>query len=74
MSKYLIFQPQPRPANVKTKRWSVVAKTGPLGIIGWYARWRRYCFAPVEGCIFDAECLRDITAFMERETKEQRAK
>ena len=49
-------------------------KGGPLGMIGWYAAWRRYCFQPIEECVFDPECLRDIAAFMEERTKEQKAK
>lgn len=76
MSKWLDFREQPRAAGLRTKLWSVFSKKGGglLGTVGWYATWRRHCFQPVEGCVFDPECLRDIAAFMEQQTREHRAK
>jgi hypothetical protein len=33
-----------------------------LGTVQWYAPWRRYCFYPSHFALFDASCLREITA------------
>lgn len=35
-----------------------------LGIVVFYDEWRKLCFSPMEGCIFDVECLRDIIHFL----------
>lgn len=49
----------------KTKIWSVDTQTGlVLGEIRWYGPWRRYCFFPSDGTLFDASCLIEITAFI----------
>lgn len=54
--------------------WDVVNKRSGdiIGIIEWYARWRRLV---LEGgdAVFDAECLRDIATFMEEETRKRKA-
>jgi hypothetical protein len=54
----------------KTERWSVHAKQGggALGEVKWYPGWRRYCFFPFAGTLYEQDCLRDIAAFCETET------
>lgn len=51
----------------KTLKYTVVSKTGldPLGSIRWYSNWRRYCFFPYDGTVFDAACLTEITEFIQ---------
>lgn len=35
-----------------------------LGEIKWNVRWREYCFYPIDGTVFDDECLLDIVNFL----------
>ena len=35
-----------------------------LGVIKWYASWRKYCFSPFPATTFDMTCLNDITLFI----------
>ena len=67
MSYLTIIEQGPLPNRV-TKIFSVQSKTGgQLGVIMWYAAWRRYCFYPLPETVLDAACLREITAFIESE-------
>lgn len=60
--------------TAKTRRWDVMAKDGAwLGIVGFHAQWRRYAFFPVQGSIFEADCLRDMAEFCETMTAAWRA-
>lgn len=36
-----------------------------LGFIEYYRQWCKHIFAPTENTIYDAQCLRDITEFLE---------
>lgn len=66
----------PQAPNVKTKIWSVQSKYGDglLGSIRWFAHWRKYSFFPAPECVFEEVCLREIAEFVERKTKEHKAK
>jgi len=61
----------------KTNIYEVLEKGGGvsalLGTIKWFGRWRKYCFYPVENTIYEETCLRDISQFIEEETKAHRA-
>ena len=57
----------------KTKVWSVAASGTPLGAIRWYSQWRRYVFYPHAGTLYDAECLHDITSFIEARMRDRKA-
>jgi len=35
-----------------------------LGDVIFYEEWRKFCFEPVGGCVFDDGCLRDIIHFL----------
>lgn len=56
--------------------WRVVAKDGnlELGVVDWYAPWRKYCFTPRQECdlLFEERCLRDIADFVEARTRERK--
>jgi len=56
--------------NKKTEVWEIYTRglDTYLGIIKWYAPWRRYCFFPVRETVFEEVCLRDIAKFIETET------
>ena len=58
----------------KTNIYEVTSKDGGylLGTIRWYSRWRKYCFYPVEGTIYEETCLREISQFLEDQTAIQR--
>lgn len=57
----------------RTQSWSVLHKTGgTLGIIKWYAPWRRYVFYPHEDTLFDANCLINLTDFLIIETNKRK--
>lgn len=50
----------------KTKVWNVYDKNNlfTLAEIRWYGSWRKYCFYPQHGTIFDVKCLLEITNFI----------
>jgi hypothetical protein len=62
----------PSPSGL-TKRWSIRNKIthAELGMIAWYAGWRRYAFWPREMTVFDYGCLNQIAEFIEREMAER---
>ena len=45
-----------------------------LGRIAWFGRWRKYVFEPAANTIYEERCMRDISQFIEEETKAQQAK
>lgn len=48
-----------------TKIWEILDSTNTrLGLVKWYAPWRKYCFHPLDGVLFDHSCLTDIAKFM----------
>lgn len=58
----------------KTKAWTVHSPGAVfLGDVSWYSQWRRYVFFPNDGMLFDADCLRNITEFIEARMKERKA-
>ena len=71
------------PRRQKTRQWCVVPERDKertreqadyveLGIVKWYAPWRRYCFFPADGSLFDAACIREIAEFCAAETLKHR--
>ena len=43
-----------------------------LGIVKWWAHWRRYCFFPERYMLFDCNCLWDIADFVAGQTTAQK--
>lgn len=76
MAKWIEFvecKPFPFPVGKPkiTKIWHVQTKginPNILGEIKWYSGWRKYCFFPDEGSLYEQECLRDIAEFCEQTT------
>lgn len=60
----------------KTNHYEVFAKSDnfKLGVIKWYSNWRKYVFEPTSNTIYEETCLRDISQYIEEETKAQKAK
>lgn len=52
----------------KTKTYDIASTTNDcfLGVVQWYAPWRRYCFysAPRSMAIYDLNCLQEICSFI----------
>jgi hypothetical protein len=75
--RYIRFVPRGVVPGKVTQAWEVENRRSGdrLGLIGWYGPWRRYAFMPTGSTlVFDEICLRDIAAFLEEQTRQQRAK
>ena len=55
-----------------TKTWEAHANGNVLGVVKWWAHWRRYCFFPADSTLYDANCLWGIADFCARMTTEQK--
>ena len=60
----------------KTQVWTIMNKyeNGLLGEIRWYPGWRKYSFFPLMGTLYEEVCLREISDFIEKLTKEHKRK
>ena len=60
--------------NPKTKVWSVIAKKtlALLGKVKWLGCWRQYAFFPEPETMFEEDCLREIAAFCENQTRKRK--
>ena len=74
MSRYLRFGEVAARPGRKTKHWTVSRGDGAfaLGVIKWYAHWRRYVFEPLAAMVFDPQCLRELADFCQQMTTEHR--
>jgi hypothetical protein len=52
----------------KTNVYNVVNKESfrVLGEIKWHGPWRKYCFFPENNILFDSNCLKEVTTFIEK--------
>jgi hypothetical protein len=59
------------PSERKTDIWLILTKENNtlLGVVKWYGPWRKYCYFPCEGSVYEWDCQRDIAKFCEEETK-----
>lgn len=70
---WLIFRDSGQSKSGKTKIWDVCSRTNQiLGLIFWYAPWRKYVFGPENGTVFDEKCLIDIAGFCQEKTREHK--
>lgn len=69
--KHLIFN-RFKYSNKKTYDVIVHSKDVVLGVIKWYAPWRRYVFFPDEGTLYDAECQITIGEYLQELMKERK--
>ena len=44
----------------------------PLGHVRWYPAWKQYVFSANNPCVFSADCLAEITAFLGRLNEERK--
>lgn len=55
------------PSFTKTKTFVISTKDGAqIGLIKWYAPWRKYSFFPHQNTVFENDCLRDIISFIDK--------
>ena len=62
----------PAPPNPKTKTWWVVSKYDGrpcLGVIAWFAQWRKYSFYPNADTVYEEVCLWEIGEFCQAQTR-----
>lgn len=74
MANWVNFIPGSNSESGKTKSWFVETKGGAhhLGVVKWYAPWRKYAFHPASLTVFEEDCLRDIAMFVSAETVKHR--
>jgi hypothetical protein len=67
-----IVRREPR-GRRKTPTFEVYgANQARLGEIRWYAPWRRFCYYPIIGTLYDAHCLTALAERCASETKAHR--
>lgn len=71
---WIEFSQIERKGTFKTLVWDVTAILNGvcLGQIWWSGPWRKYCFHPNAGTVFEEDCLRTIAQFVEARTAEHR--
>jgi len=69
------------PPREKTKVVAVMNKHHEeiIGMIKWFAKWRQYCFFPVNNTVWNINCLNDINSVItmladERKKKQEKVK
>lgn len=72
-AKWITFVQQP--STGKTSIFKVIAKQGniDLGTIKWFSRFRKYSFFPEAGTIYENDCLKDLSRFLDELALERRA-
>jgi hypothetical protein len=75
----ITFQLNDRSLGKKTDVWEVWRRneaslrlTSHAGQVRWHSPWRRYCFFPSAGTVWEQDCLRSIAEFIESETAKHR--
>jgi len=76
LGTHIKFRDKGTSKSGKTRVWGVSTlgeNPATLGDVVWFARWRKYVFAPWERTVYEETCLREIAEFCEARTKEHRA-
>lgn len=77
-SKWITFVDVGKSKSGLTKIWDVRPTEkkedsfAGIGVISWYASWRKYAFQPKGNTVFEQDCLRDIADFIEDATKQHK--
>lgn len=61
-------------SKTKTHRWSCcnLRSAATLGVVKWYAPWRRYCYFSTTEAVYSPGCLKDIQDFLESAMKSRK--
>lgn len=72
--KNMLAEEATTPAGFKTKIWEITTKDRKslLGLVKWYAPWRKYTFFPTQGSLFDNACLLELAEFVKEKTIEHK--
>lgn len=74
IGRFLRVEALPLAGPDAARQFVVVTNDGDaLGFVTWHARWRCYEFCPCADTGFSWDCLRDLSAFVRRETDARRA-
>lgn len=75
MAKWVEFVELPVPPGRKTREWVVKNSQyrSRLGYVRWDTGWRRYVLQPFHGTVWEQDCLRDVAAFVEEQTRLHKA-
>ena len=67
VEKYITIKPHGVSKTGKTKVWEVfnVKHHCLVGYIQWYGAFRKYCFYPTDGTLYDSDCMLMIADFLE---------
>lgn len=59
----------------KTQVWAVLTQDGRqvLGHVQWFSRWRKYAYFPKDETVYEQDCMREISAFIEDRTRKYKA-
>jgi hypothetical protein len=70
---YITFKPHEMLPQYKTLVWTVLSAAGdPIGSVRWYTHWRKYCFHPALGSVFEEVCLGEIGQFLTDRTADHK--
>ncbi len=71
----VILSEVPTIAPRKTKIFAVDTTDGyqRLGLVSWYAPWRKFTFNPAARTVFEEDCLREIADFCVKATQQRKA-
>lgn len=72
---HIKFYLTPQDPKRKTATWVVANGDYILGMVKWFAKWRKYAFYPRddEPTVYEQTCLREIAKFIEDLTKEYKS-
>lgn len=71
---YLNFNLYGDSPSGKTLIWEVTNQgNARIGIVKWYAPWRKYCYFPGDDTLYDKECLAEISAFLDKVNREHKS-
>lgn len=74
---HIIFRDIGSSESGKTRRFEVAATDVDMYLLGrieWFGRWRKYCFFPGAGTLYEETCLNEIAEFIKSKTTEHRQK
>ena len=68
MSKWINIIKEHNTGVKKTDTFLIQTKDGNqcIGLIKWYAPWRKYSFFPNRETVYETQCLKDIVAFIDK--------
>lgn len=69
LGPYMVAEPR---STLPRAAWTIknAKHRDVLGVLEWYAPWRRYVLAANDGAVWSPDCLRDVAGLCERLTRE----